>query len=63
MKRLQFGTKKCIKLHVGKSCNKTLWTYLFVDGWNIEVVEDITTGQVSQKESFGGQEKMEEKQE
>ena len=40
MKRLQFGTTKCIKL---KSCNKTLCKDLFVDGWKIVVVEHITT--------------------
>jgi hypothetical protein len=32
MKRLQFGTEKCIKLHIGKSCNETLCRDLFVGG-------------------------------
>ena len=32
MKRLQFGTSKCIKLHIGKSCNDKLCRDLFVGG-------------------------------
>ena len=32
LKRLQFGTTKCVKLHVGRSCNKTLCRDLCVDG-------------------------------
>ena len=32
-KKLQFGTTKCIKLHVGKSCNKLLCKDLSVVGW------------------------------
>ena len=62
MKRLQFGTTKCIKLHVGKTCNETICPDLFVDGWKLEVETD-ETGKCFQKESFGGQEKMEEKEE
>ena len=60
MKRLQFGTTKCIKLHVGKTCNEAICPDLFVDGWKLEV-ETEETGKCFQKESFGGQEKMEEK--
>ena len=32
LKKLQFGTSKCIKLHVGKTCNETLCKDLYVDG-------------------------------
>ena len=37
MKKLQFGTSKCIKMHIGKTCNKTLCKDLFVDGWKLNV--------------------------
>jgi hypothetical protein len=44
MKRLQFGTSRCIKLHVGKSCNKPLCKDLFVGGWKVDAVTDTETG-------------------
>ena len=63
MKRLQFGTSKCIKLHIGKTCNENLCKDLFVDSWRLDVVKNSETGQFEQKESFGGQEKMKVKHE
>ena len=63
MKKLQFGTSKCIKMHVGKSCNETLCRDLFVGGWKNVVVTDTESGVCSQSEFFGGLEKMETKQE
>ena len=63
MKRLQFGTSKCIKLHIGKSCNDTLCRDLFVGGWERDVVTDPVTGKVTQSEHFGGLEKMKVKSE
>ena len=62
-KRLQFGTSKCIKLHVGRSCNDALCGDTYVDGWNVDVVTDAETGICTQSESFGGSEKMKVKQE
>ena len=58
MKKLQFGTSKCFKLHVGKTCNETLCKDLFVDGWKIDIVGDADTGKSVQKASFAGPEKM-----
>ena len=63
LKRLQFGTSKCVKLHVGKTCNSTLCKDMFVDGWKLEVDTDPETGRIFQKESFGGPEKMKVKTE
>ena len=63
MKKLQFGTKKCIKLHVGKSCNETLCRDLHVGGWKVDIETDVSTGEVSRKEYFAGMEKMEKKEE
>ena len=63
MKRLQFGTSKCVKMHVGKTCNPTLCRDLFVDGWNVEVEEDPVTGKCIQKDTFGGKVQIKEKQE
>ena len=61
MKRLQFGTSKCVKLHIGKTCNETLCSDLYVDGWKRDVVTDIETGKISQTEIFSGPEKMDVK--
>ena len=58
MKKLQFGTNKCVKLHVSKTCNQTLCGDLHVDGWRLDVVTDPATGLTYQKEIFSGQEKM-----
>ena len=58
MKRLQFGTTKCVKLHVGKTCNPTLCGDLHVDGWKVNIVTDTVTGHTYQEESFAGQVKM-----
>jgi hypothetical protein len=63
MKRLQFGTEKCIKLHIGKSCNETLCRDLFVGDWKVEVETNDITGESSLKEHFAGMEKMKMKEE
>ena len=63
MKKLQFGTTKCFKLHVGKTCNKTICRDLFVDGWKVDLIEDAETGDLQPKEIFIGPQIMEEKKE
>ena len=63
MKRLQFGTTKCIKMHIGKTCNETLCRDLYVDEWKLDVVTDTETGRLSQNEHFAGPEKMKRKSE
>ena len=63
MKRLQFGTSKCFKLHVGKTCDTNICRDLFVDGWILDLVEDADTGQADLHESFAGQDKMKMKEE
>jgi hypothetical protein len=58
MKRLQFGTTKCVKLHVGKLQNETLCQKLSIGGWKVEVTTDTHTGKCTQNEYFEGQEEM-----
>ena len=62
-KRLQFGTDKCIKLHVGRSCNKSLCSDLYVDSWKGNVGTDPESGTPTQSEHYDGVEKMKVKQE
>ena len=59
-KRLQFGTSKCIKMHVGR--RDILCKDLHVGGWKVEPVTDSETGVTSNREYFKGMEKMEVKQ-
>ena len=56
-KRLQFGTSKCVKMHIGKSEN-ILCKDLHVGGWKVDVVTDPVTGKLSNREYFNGLEKM-----
>ena len=58
LKRLEFGTSKCVKLHVGKTCYDTICQDLFVDGWKVETKADAETGNCVRTEQFGGQERM-----
>ena len=62
-KRLQFGTSKCIKLHVGQTCNKELCKDLYVDEWTVDVETDPVTGKCFQSEYYAGAEKMKVKKE
>ena len=63
MKRLQFGTTKCVKLHKGKTCNETLCQELSVGGWKVEAEINKDTGKCTQNEFCAGQEKMKLKEE
>jgi hypothetical protein len=62
-KRLQFGTAKCIKMHIGKGESNILCKDLQVGGWKVDVITDPITGKCSRSESFIGYEKMKIKKE
>ena len=49
MKRLQFGTSECMKMHIGKTHNEALCKDLYVDGWKLDVVKDTETGKSTQR--------------
>ena len=53
-KRLQFGTSKCIKMHVGNSDSISLCKDLHVGEWNINGNTDLVTGKCTQSEYFNG---------
>ena len=50
-KRLQFGTNKCIKMHIGKSESDTLCKDLYV---GVDAVTDQVTGKCRSREYFNG---------
>ena len=57
MKKLQFGTSKCKKLHIGKDSEKYKCDKLSVDKWSeVEKASDI-------EDIFEGEEEIEEKME
>ena len=60
MKKLQFGTAKCHKMHVGKNKVEEICPDLFVEGWKMSEVEEIKTGKVVIEEAYDGFCKMEE---
>ena len=62
-KKLHFGTKKCIKMHIGNSENDALCKDLHVGGWKVDVIDGAVTGKPQIKEYFFGNEKMEMKKE
>ena len=62
-KKLQFGVKKCKKLHVGKVQEEYKCQNLSVDKWaEVEVKNDLT-GEMEMKDIYDGEYTMEEKSE
>ena len=58
LKKLQYGIKKCFKMHVGKSCVKEICPDLFVDGWKLKEVTELESGQVNLEDEHDGQHEM-----
>ena len=54
IKKLQYGTQKCFKMHVGKTCNQDICPDLHVDGWNVTTVKEVETGNLKQEENYIG---------
>ena len=38
---LQFGNEKCVKMHIGKTHNFDLYSYLTIDSWKEEISENL----------------------
>ena len=58
MKKLQFGSSKCHKMHV---CAKTCYCpKLYVDNWEAKMVEDVFTGEKVLIDELNGEHTMEE---
>ena len=61
-KKLQFGVKKCKKIHVGKFCEEFKCQQLFVDEWKeVEIIDEKEIAK--SEEIFVGEGVMEEKEE
>ena len=58
IKKLQYGVKKCFKMHVGRTCNKEVCPDLYVDGWEIAKVKEVETGVIKVKEVNTGEHEM-----
>ena len=59
-KKLQFGTEKCIKMHIGRVKEDFKCKDLYVDGWKIEETHDIQSGEDITIENNIGNVKMKE---
>ena len=60
-KKLQFGVKKCKKIHIGKTCDDFKCQTLTVDNWKEIVDEDSANLRID--DCFVGEEEMEDKDE
>ena len=60
LKKLQFGTDKCHKMHVGKKRIDEVCPDVFVDGWKVEEVTEVETNNTEMKDEFSGKIMMEE---
>ena len=61
LKKLQFGTSKCVKLHAGKSRSHFICKDQKVDSWRVKVETNPVTGDIHQSEVYAGEEVMENK--
>ena len=59
-KKLQFGSQKCKKMHIGKTKEEYKCLPVFVDNWT-EVIEECDGGKMKIKDVCDGEEIMEEK--
>ena len=62
MKKLQYGTKKCHKMHLGKKKTSTVCPDLYVDEWKLSEVAEIETGtlEIESIAEYVGIQKMKE---
>ena len=57
LKKLQFGAKKCHKMHVG--AKRIFCPDLKVDNWEVSAVENIQTGETEITDEYLGTQRME----
>jgi hypothetical protein len=62
-KKLQFGSTKCKKIHVGKYCQDFKCQQLKVHNWEEVEIRNDETGNIDIEDHFAGEEIMEEKNE
>ena len=62
-KKLQFGSIKCKKIHIGKECVGYKCHPLYVDSWEENEIKNEETGKVDIEDVCLGEEMMEEKDE
>ena len=60
IKRLQFGTKKCQVMHIGKNIPKHKRSEFYVDQWIMQETEERNTNTLESKEFFNGEEDIQE---
>ena len=60
LKKLQLGTDKCHKMHVGKKRIDEVCPDVFVDGLKVEEVTEVETNNTEMKDEFSGKIMMEE---
>ena len=61
-KKLQFGTEKCKKMHIGKTKEEYKCQNLFIDKWEEKEIESCETKNFKIEDTYEGEEMMEEKE-
>ena len=54
MKKLQYGTSKCFKMHVGRTCSSEICPDIFIDGWQVKEVEEMDTRSLPPEDEYSG---------
>ena len=60
MKRLQFNSDKCHIMHIGKDIKEFDKMDFYLDGWKLTEVEEVETGVTTTKETFDGEQEVDE---
>ena len=61
-KKLQFGTEKCKKMHIGKTNEECKCQNLFIDKWEEKEMESCDSKNFQIVDTYEGEEIMEEKE-
>ena len=54
MKKLQYGTSKCFKMHVGRTCIPEVCPDLVIDGWKMKERSEVETQSYITEDEYDG---------
>ena len=54
MKKLQYGTTKCFKMHVGRTHIPEVCPDLVIDGWKMKEISEVETNSCGIEDEYDG---------
>ena len=54
LKKLQFGTEKCYRMHVGRVSNSDICPELKIEGWEVKQVNQINSEEMKMEDDYSG---------